>query len=148
MQQLGARVRDLRVSAGISQAKLEHASGIKQPVISEIETGERKTITPDEVRCLALALGEDPFYLFTGERQHALGPVAGRVHEIESRVDLDWYARDAIVAVAEREAQRVRDQARSSESVMARLLEAGFDRDAAARAIQAMREPDGASEVA
>ena len=154
MQGIGARVRALRLAASavnggrISQVDLGRMTGLGQQVVSFIETGRQKTIAPEQLQALADALHEDPYYLFTGKRSHALGPVAGRVHEIESRVELDWYARDAIVAVAEREAQRVRDQQRDSEGVMARLLEAGFDREAAARAIQAMRETDGASDVA
>lgn len=42
MELLGQRVRQLREGAGISQAGLGNAIGVRQSTISEIERGENK----------------------------------------------------------------------------------------------------------
>jgi transcriptional regulator with XRE-family HTH domain len=159
---LGARVRAARRRARsgdeITQVELGRLSGLGQQVVSKIERGAQKTLSPDQVQCLARALGEDPYYLFTGTRPHEFGPVAGRIHQIESAAKaagapLDFYAADNIIAVAEREAQRVREQNVESEFERVRqaLITAGVDRDlldrAAPAAMKMLLERESAAQV-
>ncbi len=57
----GAKLRKLRLEAGLTQAALEHASGVSDSTISHIERGKH-TVSPfaRNIRALAGALGVEP----------------------------------------------------------------------------------------
>jgi len=59
----GHRLKVLRVNAGLTQAELGAAVGIKQGTVARYESGDRTP--PDEMRAkLADALGADPADVF------------------------------------------------------------------------------------
>lgn len=63
---LGQRIRGLRKTKGLTQAKLAKMAGIKQPSLSELETGESRLPAGDTLVLLAVALECNPEWLATG----------------------------------------------------------------------------------
>lgn len=64
---LGERIRALRKTKGLSQVRLAQLAGIKQPSLSELETGESKVAAGDTLVRLAAALECNPDWLATGK---------------------------------------------------------------------------------
>ena len=50
-------LREARLAAGMSQGDLERASGVKQAIISQIETGKTRNPRVDYAIALSAALG-------------------------------------------------------------------------------------------
>lgn len=70
---IGARIRRLRMAAGISQGELQRRSGVSQRMISFYERDESHPSIPSGV-ALATALGVSADYLFTGvDKEHKSG---------------------------------------------------------------------------
>lgn len=61
----GARVRDLRLSAGLSQEELANAAGIHRTYLSSLERGQRN-VSLDNIIALARALKIDVGRMFEG----------------------------------------------------------------------------------
>ena len=57
------RLEELRNVKGWSQAELARRSGVPQPTISRLESGETQSINFPNLEKLASALGCDPGYL-------------------------------------------------------------------------------------
>ncbi len=57
------RLEELRNVKGWSQAELARRSGVPQPTISRLESGETQSINLPNLEKLASALGCDPGYL-------------------------------------------------------------------------------------
>jgi transcriptional regulator with XRE-family HTH domain len=55
----GARLRSLRLAAGLTQLELAARSGITHEAISRLELGNRAP-RAETIRCLAAALGVEP----------------------------------------------------------------------------------------
>jgi len=53
----GAKVRELRVAAGLTQAELAEKAGISERTVSDLERGLRGTVYPATARQLAASLG-------------------------------------------------------------------------------------------
>lgn len=68
----GSRIRDLRVSLGLTQIQLSARAGITQGSLSSIERGDTKGMKSETILNLARALGTSPEYLQTGK-----GPLGG-----------------------------------------------------------------------
>ncbi|WP_296192661.1 helix-turn-helix transcriptional regulator [uncultured Microbacterium sp.] len=54
----GARVRELRTAAGLSQEELAHRAGLDRSYVGQVERGERN-ISLDNIHRIAGALGAD-----------------------------------------------------------------------------------------
>lgn len=63
---LGERLREARKLRRMSQVQLAKAAGLKQPSISEIESGETKEISGPNLVTVAAALRVRPEWLVTG----------------------------------------------------------------------------------
>lgn len=70
---LGARVKARRKELKMTQPELAKLAGIKQPSLSEIETGETKLVKGDTLMRLAAALQMNPEFLRTGKGNPAPG---------------------------------------------------------------------------
>lgn len=66
-------VRELRDEKGLTQVELAQRAGIRQPTISQIETGQRAALGPDVLAGLAQGLGVSVDYLL--QRAGVLAPV-------------------------------------------------------------------------
>jgi transcriptional regulator with XRE-family HTH domain len=65
-KRLGARIRQARLDAGISQKELAHRVGLTQGVISTVEHGV-STIDAPKLPMWATALGKPVMYFYLGE---------------------------------------------------------------------------------
>ncbi|MDE2754046.1 MAG: helix-turn-helix domain-containing protein [Gemmatimonadota bacterium] len=57
--EIGARVREFRVNAGLSGVKLAEAAGVSQPFLSQLESGQSSVAIATLYR-IAKALGVQP----------------------------------------------------------------------------------------
>lgn len=62
---VGARVRELRIAAGLSQQELGELAGVRQATISELESGKAQGATFETLGRLAEALRVPAAELFT-----------------------------------------------------------------------------------
>jgi transcriptional regulator with XRE-family HTH domain len=69
-QLFGARVRQERKRAGMSQEALAHVAGLDRTYVGSVERGERN-ISIDNIARLARALGLDPAELMRSDRHLA-----------------------------------------------------------------------------
>jgi SOS-response transcriptional repressor LexA len=69
MSSIGDRVRDARIAKEMNRSELARATGITSQALLQLENGETKAPTPENLFKLADALGEDARYLATGERR-------------------------------------------------------------------------------
>lgn len=69
IQSLGERLREARRARKVTQAQLAKAAGVKQPSISELETGETKMISGDTLIAISSALRVRPEWLLTNRGQ-------------------------------------------------------------------------------
>ena len=67
---VGARLRDLRRLAGLSQRELGRRTGLSNSFLSEVENGRRGLGAASLLR-LCRALGASMDYVMTGEEYHA-----------------------------------------------------------------------------
>lgn len=63
----GARIKDLRLSLGLTQQQLAKRAAITQGSLSSIERGSTKGLKADTIIALAKALGTNPQWLQTGK---------------------------------------------------------------------------------
>lgn len=75
---IGNRVRQARKAAGMTQQQLAKKAGIKQPTLSELETGESasSTLLPS----IAAATGVSAYWLETGKGEMRSGAALSVVH--------------------------------------------------------------------
>ncbi len=57
MSQLGERVKELRLQQHLTQLGVAEKGGFSMSLISALETGRRKYVTPQDVEQLAMGLG-------------------------------------------------------------------------------------------
>ena len=67
IQSLGLRLRTARKLRKMSQVDLAKAAGVKQPSISELESGETKEISGPTLIAISSALAIRPAWLVTGK---------------------------------------------------------------------------------
>jgi transcriptional regulator with XRE-family HTH domain len=60
---LGSRIKQSRERLGWSQNELARRSGVPQPLLSQLEAGQRDSMTTDNAKRLARALGVGVDYL-------------------------------------------------------------------------------------
>ena len=78
---LGARLKKSRERLGWSQSELARRAGVPQPFISQLESGQRDSITTDNARRLARALGVGVDYLIgTWDYEETPESAASRSH--------------------------------------------------------------------
>ena len=75
----GARLRELRTAAGLSQAKLAERAGVSRSYISEIERGRLAEVSQEVRSALGGALG-DPAGLGGSRRRR----IRGRIRAVPS----------------------------------------------------------------
>ncbi|HJL20090.1 MAG TPA: helix-turn-helix transcriptional regulator, partial [Sandaracinaceae bacterium LLY-WYZ-13_1] len=63
MRRIGARIRELRLARGFTQADLSKVHGITTQYISQAENGAESLSAPSAVR-IAVALGVEPYELY------------------------------------------------------------------------------------
>jgi len=86
---LGQRVRMFRERLGANQRQLSERSQLTQATISRIESGQFKTLKPDNLRKLAIGLGITVEYL-VGEK-NSLTPAELLCANPDAVELLDWY---------------------------------------------------------
>jgi len=64
---MGARLRDARLRAGISQQRLADLSGYSASAVASVELGTQDNPTLKVVGCIAKVLGVQPGWLAWGE---------------------------------------------------------------------------------
>ena len=74
IQGLGERLRHARKDRKLSQVSLAKAAGIKQPSLSELESGESKSISGDTLVSIAAALRVRPEWIVTGKGPRDVAP--------------------------------------------------------------------------
>lgn len=67
IQTLGLRLKTARKLRNLSQVGLARAAGLKQPSISELESGETKEISGPTLIAICTALNVRPAWLVTGK---------------------------------------------------------------------------------
>ena len=78
---IGDRIRQARERHGWSQNELSRRAGVRQALLSELESGKKRDTTGDVLRRLALVLGVTVDYLVgmyekVDETEHAAAAVA------------------------------------------------------------------------
>jgi transcriptional regulator with XRE-family HTH domain len=66
IDQMGERIRQLRVARGMTQAQLAEKCGVTKSAVSQWESGSTNNIKIDPFLKLVEALGTDPHYLAYG----------------------------------------------------------------------------------
>ncbi len=83
MTPLGQKVKELRVTKGITQQRLAERAGIGHSLISALESGRRKYVSPEDVRALArgLEVPEDELWRVIpgGKREQRYISITGAV---------------------------------------------------------------------
>lgn len=74
IESLGLRLRHARNARKVNQKELARAAGVKQPSISELETGETKEISGPTLIAVCKALKIRPEWLVTGEEPMDANP--------------------------------------------------------------------------
>lgn len=64
---IGGRIKHMREKRGMTQPELAEAIGIKQPSMSDIESGKSKSPSAINLLKIAHALDANPWWLVTGE---------------------------------------------------------------------------------
>ena len=68
---LGQRLRQLREVAGLSQNELAKRANVHRPIISDVESGKQKSMTLENARRIARALGVTlDLFAGPGEEEH------------------------------------------------------------------------------
>ncbi len=87
MTTLGQKVKELRISRGLTQQRLAERGEVNQSLITALESGRRKYVSVQDVEGLALGLdisSDELWSLIPGgkrrERYIALVQAAGREH--------------------------------------------------------------------
>jgi transcriptional regulator with XRE-family HTH domain len=88
MTTLGARLKKIRDDRALTQKELAKASGIKQPSLSDIETGETKMPDAETLIGLCETLRIRPAWLVTG--RGPIAPVEDPLPEEAHEVARNW----------------------------------------------------------
>lgn len=119
---VGLRIQHARKELRkLTQAQLASAAGIKQPSLSELETGETKEISGPVLIALAKALRVRPEWLVTGEEPIEPESVPLRSDErelVESYRGASGRWKAAILHMAKLRGDQVQDEAAESMSVI------------------------------
>jgi transcriptional regulator with XRE-family HTH domain len=105
-KELGARVREARQRAGLTQAALAEAAGVTDETVSRLERGAYEP-SLSTVLALAAALGTDVASLASGAAQAGpplTSPLLRRLHAQLERLDVP--AQSALLRIAELLAER------------------------------------------
>ena len=78
----GERIRAMRETKGMNQTQLAKKAGIEQPSLSQIETGDTRTLRGKTLMGLAKALEVNPQWILTG-RDSLVEPQTLTVEETE-----------------------------------------------------------------
>ena len=65
--ELGKRLKEIRLTKGLSAKELSHRSGVARSLISQLETGKRQSTGIDTICRLALALEVSPTVFLNSE---------------------------------------------------------------------------------
>lgn len=83
VQSLGLRLRNARKERKLSQVQLAKVTGLKQPSISELESGETKEISGPTLIAISDALNVNPSWLVTGKGQMEASPEASAAFQFK-----------------------------------------------------------------
>lgn len=70
MLELGKRLKEIRLTKGLSAKELSHRSGVARSLISQLETGKRQSTGIDTICRLALALEVSPTVFLNSGRSY------------------------------------------------------------------------------
>lgn len=91
MSEMGRRIRDLRISKGLTQEQLGDLVGLQKSAVAKYENGKTENMKRGVIQKMAKVLGVSPSYLmgFDSEDTYYLDPGAAELaNEIYNREDL------------------------------------------------------------
>ncbi|MHB8125006.1 MAG: helix-turn-helix domain-containing protein [Desulfitobacteriaceae bacterium] len=83
MPELGKKLREIRLTKGLSGRELSQKSGVARSLISQLETGKRQSTGIDTIRRLAQALEISPAVFLNSES--TLRPTLNYNHSLDPR---------------------------------------------------------------
>lgn len=92
MMEMGSRVKSLRISKRISQARLAELCGVKQPTIANIERGRTKEVKGYVLDALCRELSTTPQFILNGSQspdRHEHEMLMAEMSAIFRDLDLD-----------------------------------------------------------
>ncbi len=91
MSEMGNRIRDLRLAAGLTQEQLGEKVGLQKSAIAKYENGKTENMKRSVIQKMAEVLGVSPSYLmgFEDDAPYYIDPEAAELaKEIANRDDL------------------------------------------------------------
>jgi len=91
MSEMGNRIRDLRIAAGLTQEQLGEKVGLQKSAIAKYENGKTENMKRSVIKKMAEVLGVSPAYLmgFEDDAPYYIDPEAAELaKEIANRNDL------------------------------------------------------------
>ena len=91
MSEMGRRIRDLRLDAGLTQEQLGDMVGLQKSAIAKYENGKTENMKRSVIQKMAEVLGVSPSYLmgFEDDAPYYINPAAAELaKEIANRDDL------------------------------------------------------------
>ena len=91
MSEMGNRIRDLRIAAGLTQEQLGEKVGLQKSAIAKYENGKTENMKRSVIQKMAEVLGVSPAYLmgFEEDTPYYIDPEAAELAmEIANRKDL------------------------------------------------------------
>ena len=91
MSEMGRRIRDLRIAAGLTQEQLAELVGLQKSAIAKYENGKAENMKRRVIQKMAEVLGVSPSYLmgFEDDAPYYIDPEAAELaKEIANRKDL------------------------------------------------------------
>ena len=91
MSEMGRRIRDLRIAAGLTQEQLGEKVGLQKSAVAKYENGKTENMKRSVIQKMAALFGVSPSYLmgFDDNTSYYLDPNAAEIaKEIYNRDDL------------------------------------------------------------
>ena len=91
MSEMGNRIKDLRINAGLTQEQLGDLVGLQKSAIAKYENGKTENMKRNVIKKMAEVLGVSPSYLmgFDEDTPYYIDPEAARLaQEIANRSEL------------------------------------------------------------
>lgn len=91
MSEMGRRIRELRIAAGLTQEQLGELVGLQKSAVAKYENGKTENMKRNVIQSMAKVLGVSPSYLmgFEDDTPYYIDPEAAELaKEIANRSDL------------------------------------------------------------